>query len=89
MGLLYDLVQEIAGRQGLEENYFECGINWKISPPSRRGTDTNDDTNPERIYACISSMHSTDRAREPPLEIEFKSLAFVKHSSHPFNWGTA
>lgn len=86
MGLLYDLVQDIAGREGVEQGYFECWINWKISAPLIQDKDNSDDTNLEIVSVNIDSTHSIDVWIEPPLEIEFKSLASNKPFRGPLLW---
>lgn len=85
MGLLYDLIQATVGYRGLEYLSFECWINWKRSAPLMPGKDNSgDDTNSERIWVDIDSTHSDDVWTEPPLEIEFETLASNKHIYVPF-----
>ena len=86
MGILYELIQNMAGQPRLEQGYFECWIDWRRSALSMLGKDNSENTRRERIWLDIDYTFSVDIWTEPPLEIDFRSLAFDENFGGAFHW---
>jgi hypothetical protein len=85
MGVLYDLSQDVAGDPAQQEGSFELWIDWRRSALSIPGKDDSDYTKAENIQLFVNYTLSVEPWAEPPLETEFRSLAYATFPI-PIDW---